>query len=962
LFIVVPAMVQVSQALVYQPDGAGNITVHVSDSGANSVDTGFGFAPVIPPNINHTIVIDAGASLNPTGTDVVQVNVFNSVNTTYTITNNGVLISDGGPANYGISTADIAVLATPSIVVLNNGSVSGAGAIRANNQLTLTNTGTLTGTSGVDAAVFAKNGGSVTNSNTITGVPYGIRTEAGNLVVNNNGTGSIQGTAGIGIGVSTLGSLTLTNGQNLSGSTALVHGGFEGINAGANSSITNNQFASITGGANGVTVAGGSTVTNFGTITGTSGFGILGDAGAQTVDNYLLIYGGAGGISLLGGNDIVNLHDGSVVNASVNGGTGINTLNLDGGLTGLFVLEDGTQNVVHGSVTGFAVINKTGNGAAFLGAVGESVTVHADAISVTGGGLYINGNLSGDTVLKTAITASGSELGGVGVWNANIAVTAGALSAGASSLTVDATPLNTVGILTLTGNVTHSPGSYIRFDVLPQTTVSNGFNSDLIVQTGVGNTYDVNGAGIHLAPTNINRTLTNGVYTVVDSATPIVNAGSLGPISVEFNAHAADTGPFRATETATSGMNTVLANYFTTPGLADGGTNLTLTVQHHFAGLPGLTANQASLGAALDASANTSNPLLQDFIAALDYSNLGAVKGAIAALDPSTYLDLTASVVNSNYRLHRISDDHLAEVRDGSESHPGYARTQVGTRGATVESPPVAAEGGNSNVWGTLSYDWQDYSGRSPASDFDGTSSSFTAGFDWRLSPDLVLGVLVDGSHSELDHSGGNSDIDSLRGAIYGTWGRSTGFYSNALVGYGSHEIDSTNAFGGIIGGAGRADVNATSFQAMLTAGYTFEQGAIKHGPFVGVEYQDVEVDGFTVGGPLPIGVGDSSLDSLRGLIGYRVSASYERFHPYASIAYAHEFQGNGQRATATLPNGAPFTVIGADLNSAFLITAGTGITLAPSLILDIGYRGEISSESQGLDSHGGSVGLKYNF
>ena len=266
------------------------------------------------------------------------------------------------------------------------------------------------------------------------------------------------------------------------------------------------------------------------------------------------------------------------------------------------------------------------------------------------------------------------------------------------------------------------------------------------------------------------------------------------------------------------------------------------------------------------------------------------------------------------------------------------------------------------NVWGTYSHDWQDYSADNSRSDYDGDTDAFTAGIDWRMSPNLVLGLVLDGSTSSFDGTGNSSDIDSFRGAIYGTWGESMGLYSDFLVGYGTHNMDMSRSYGGVLSGFGsKGSSDATSFQALWTVGYTMGDDCIKHGPFAGLEYQNVNVDNFSEKGPLPLSVGDYDVDSFRGLIGYRMNARAGKFSPYASIAYAHEFDDNGVRVKASF-DGNPFSVSGDDQGSAILLTAGTGYSLTESLTMDVGYRGELAVDNNGIDSHGGSIGLNYSF
>jgi uncharacterized protein YhjY with autotransporter beta-barrel domain len=164
----------------------------------------------------------------------------------------------------------------------------------------------------------------------------------------------------------------------------------------------------------------------------------------------------------------------------------------------------------------------------------------------------------------------------------------------------------------------------------------------------------------------------------------------------------------------------------------------------------------------------------------------------------------------------------------------------------------------------------------------------------------------------------------------------------------------------GLLAGSANSDTDATSFQALWTVGYTFGNDQVKHGPFGGFEYQNVDVNGFTQSGPVLVEVKGYEVDSFRALIGYRVNARYEQFLPYASIAYAHEFEDGDTRTTALLA-GQSFSISGAEMSSAVLLAVGTGYAINDSLTVDIGYRGEYATDD-GLTSHGGSLGLNYAF
>lgn len=893
-----------------------------------------------------------------------------------TITNNGTISGILGAFSDGIHAGDLLVVSNNSGAFID-GFKDG---INAGNSLSLTNAYNAT-VSGGSAGINALDNALVNNQGTIEG---GDGINVGDFATINNETyfnpffpfqpldgGTISGTAGDGVTAGE--NLTLVN-QNL----ATIDGvGGDGISAGNNANITNHAGATITSLNNdGINALNGSTITNNGVINGgddaididngiaapsiirntgtlTAGTGSALD-GSNSVEEFTnsgTLNGGSDAISLRGGDDIVNLEFGSRVIGDVDGGTGIDTLNFEGGLS----TPGGTGNSISGDVTRFADINKNQGGVALIGVDGDPLyNVTADNININGGGLYINADITGDSVAKTTINAAGAAVGGTGTWNADVNITSGGISAGAIPINLDVVPNNSVGTLGITGNVVHNPTSFIRVDIDPQGG-PGGF--DQIVQTGVGNTYDMGGGYVRIASTDNNQVIQDGSRVIVQSDELIVGTVQSSP-SVQFNQNvsANDTG-FIGNQAFIGGGNnqdTVLGSIFSTVTVI--GNQIVLDVTHNYEGL-GTTSNAAAIGGALDASVGSLNPLTQDFISALDYSDLATVQATLNGLAPDSTFSSSLAIVSGNYRLHRLVQDHLALTRSGGDSYRSYVGT---SNSVPAPAPQQVRNSGLGNVWGNVTYAWKDVDGGANRN-FDGEEASFTAGVDYRVAPDFLLGLVLDGSTADYDFSGGSSDVDSFRAAIYGTYGAATGVYADFLAGWGTHDIDHKHN-GGLLGPL-RSSTDATSFQALLTVGYAMQADAIKHGPFVGLEYQNVDVDGYTQGGLFPIGVRGYDVDSLRLLAGYRAEANYGKFNPYLSVTYAHEFKDDSIQTTAFIPGGAGFGVAGNGPGSAVLISLGANYALSSSLSANLGYHGEISVDSgEGTDSHGASIGLNYAF
>ena len=860
----------------------------------------------------------------------------------------GANLANGGTGDGVEVTGTLQLSTNEGLIIGVRGVVIGGGG-------DLLNTGSITGFAGFgvqtgDLFSFINNGvGTVTGSS--SGVSLG-----GNSTVQVGG-GVIQGTAdyGVVLGASSLvnnsGSITGgTDGVRFNGiggevsndGTITGTSGF-GVVGQSGLDVRNYLGGTITG-ANGVELVNGTgTIVNFETISGTNGFGIS-SGGTLDIENHgdILAAPGFRAIVLGLGDDVVKLYDGSFVNNGISPGGGYNILRLFGGLTSL---SDTTNNVIGGPVA-MQEVFKTSPGTAFIGtSLGDADQSFMDTVTIELGGLYINGDLDGLNLAQTSITADGTALGGTGTWNANITINGGGFSPGLVPINLDVNPENSVGQVTLTGPVSHTAAStFIRWDVIPDSPINNGVNSDTIFQTGVGSTYDLGGAGLRMSLTDPNAALTEGSYLVVDSQSAIL--GSVGALSVQMNLNTPDTGhlseawlallaanadnPLTTTLNVT---NTVLTQYFTTATVID--TDLVLDVDYDFAGLPGLSENQVALAGAIDAALTGNDPDALDYATSLSLSSYDSVVDALGAeLSPLAQAISSAGVlVNSNNRLHRQIQDRNAQLRPHTD---GVVSVPVGTSSKGGMSPASPKRG---NVWGTFSCDWQEYD-NGAGNDIDGETGAFTAGVDYLVAPNLILGGLLDGSRGEFDDA---PDVESFRAAFYGTWGAPTGLYSDFLIGLGTHDIDVTDA---------------TSFQALATIGYTIASGGVNHGPYAGLEYNYIDVDGFNEG---LIESDDFDVQSFRGLIGYRVNAQVGRFQPYASISYAHEFDGDQSDVNAEI-FGAGFDFRGAEQGSAVLITLGTGITLTGDLSLSIGYRGEITTEDEGTDSHGGSLGLNYRF
>jgi fibronectin-binding autotransporter adhesin len=448
-----------------------------------------------------------------------------------TIINDGVLASgvgsgydavyvttDGSLANTGTITGDgAAVQFNGSATVTNSatGTISGnnGSAIFIEGAGTLTNAGVLTSTN--NEAVAILQGGSVTNTGTITGLYTGVQLGSsshplGGTIVN---SGTIQATFDGGTGVYTAGAATVTNNAGATIAATLTAGsGSWGVQSDLGA-LTLTNAGTIQGDA-GVVLDAGGTVTNAstGVITGTTtaiNSGAGGASGAVNIANAGVITGGDYAIQLTGaydntitlqagstttglistdsGNDSLTLAGAST--GGVNLGAGNNTLTLvsgasaggtlDGGSggTNALILSGATSGVVSGSqLVDFATATKTGAGTwSLTGATSgltASWTVQQGILSVANDAALGSGSLTinGGAEFQATATTGGTRAVTIAGTGADIDVASGAtytlggVVSGAAGTSLNVNNGGGSGVLAFTANNSATLASDINLD------------------------------------------------------------------------------------------------------------------------------------------------------------------------------------------------------------------------------------------------------------------------------------------------------------------------------------------------------------------------------------------------------------------------------------------------------------------------------------------------------------------
>lgn len=377
-----------------------------------------------------------------------------------------------------------------NVTITNTGSVTGTfvgiQVLNPTDAGTILNQGTIT-VSSVGIQVTASGGvsGGITNEGAITGafdgiqvfglssVGGGITNQSGGLIGGASNAGiNISGTSTVLGGVTNAGSiLSVQDGIFVSGTGTSVSGGIS--NSGAISanrsgivlqstatlsgSITNDGL--IAGGSNGIVVSSNSDVSgglsNRGTISGVIGISV--DTSSTItggITNRGVITGTGGtSIQLSPADNILTLGTGSVLNGTVQAGLDdADVLNL---------IETGSEDDL---LIGFEQLNMNGEEWTLTSdlTLVEGVGLFGDA-NINSGILYMNGTLTA----PGGVSAIGGTLAGSGDIVANVTIGADGSIA----------PGNSIGVLNVTGDVTLGAGSFFDVEV-------EGSTADLMTVTG----------------------------------------------------------------------------------------------------------------------------------------------------------------------------------------------------------------------------------------------------------------------------------------------------------------------------------------------------------------------------------------------------------------------------------------------------------------------------------------------
>jgi outer membrane autotransporter protein len=209
---------------------------------------------------------------------------------------------------------------------------------------------------------------------------------------------------------------------------------------------------------------------------------------------------------------------------------------------------------------------------------------------------------------------------------------------------------------------------------------------------------------------------------------------------------------------------------------------------------------------------------------------------------------------------------------------------------------------------GQGSFGNQDATTREPGFDFH--TAGMTAGVDYRLTEQLILGLAggyISGA-SSLDGSAG--EVTTRGGSIsaFGTYFIGRSFYVDLIATYGWNDYDTRRTVG--VGGASataKGDTHGQQFAVSAGAGYDFNIRAWTLGLNGRVNYINVGIDDFreTGAGASDLNVSTQKVESLTTVLGahvsYAISLPWAVLLPQVTAEWEHEYLNDSRLIKGTV-------------------------------------------------------------
>jgi len=576
------------------------------------------------------------------------------------------------------------------------------------------------------------------------------------------------------------------------------------------------------------------------------------------------------------------------------------------GSASTFTVGSGDSAMTNGGLTAAGVV------IASQGLLANSATITAGVIN--SGTLTNNGTIQGDVTNNGLLNGNSTIVGNL--------VNNGTLSPG-----------NSIGTITVSGNMSHVPAGIHTVEVTAQG------QSDKIV---VGRGAAVQGGTVAVQP------LQGGVYAPRTTYTILSSTGGL-----------------------TGAYTSVTSNsQFLQPSLSYDANNAYLTLQIGGFAAAAQTPTQAAVGAALDAGAPSAT------------GDFATILGTQATLPSSQVLPFLTSISGQNYSAFsnsmvqgaQLFMNNFALQVGGGSVDPRSTGGGAG-RVALAEACTVACQTFSPPPWGA----WGGaLGGTGTVGAGTGTGSTtynvggFAAGLDRLLAPNFLAGVTVGYTTGTQWVSGfsGQSSTNTFQVGLYRSFFEGP-FYLDGMAAYAysTNQMWRNIAIPNLQQRTAQGLTGANQLFGQIEGGYRVTLGGTAMAfitPFARLQGFTGTQNAFTETGAqsLNLSVDAQTTNSLRSVIGAQLGGSMdlgwrERLYLQLRLGWSHEFADVSRPVTAALA-GAPrflFTTYGATPTRDGAVVGVSATTeVAQAAAIYLRYEGNIAGQDS---THALTAGLR---
>jgi outer membrane lipase/esterase len=292
-----------------------------------------------------------------------------------------------------------------------------------------------------------------------------------------------------------------------------------------------------------------------------------------------------------------------------------------------------------------------------------------------------------------------------------------------------------------------------------------------------------------------------------------------------------------------------------------------------------------------------------------------------------------SGVVFANSLLGRLDAYRYQNTAAGP-----YASAASNAYGMATKAPPRTAVEplGPWSIFAMGTYAHANQNDRLGAAGFDSDLGAGPVGFDYRWSPNLLLGGAFSYSDNTSNISLGGNTRTEVKSYQFAGFASSTyaNWFSDLVVSFGLNDYNVSRP--GLVSVIS-ASPHGNNFVAAWKAGYLFDTAAVRVGPIGGLTYSRVWIDAYAENGDplLTQAVSKQDLDGLTGSAGVQFrlpSTMTGRFNPFLNLTAEHDFIGNARVITTaqTYALGLPIATQVTDGHSQTYgkVAAGTSIDL----------------------------------